>query len=75
MITNPDEILHELSGRQGSAVKRSFSADHMLAGNVIRLRKSVEIDPDLGFKYSNLTKGQVRFGAFIDRLFWFWARP
>lgn len=53
---------------------RLFSAGHMLAGNRMRLRKDVKIDPMMGFSYKDLTPGQRVLGSVVDRLFWFWAR-
>lgn len=49
-----------------------YSADHMLAGNVIRLKKGVKINPNLGFSYGRLSKRQKSFSNVINSAFWFW---
>lgn len=51
----------------------SFSAPHMLAGNVLRLKKNIIINPDLGFTYTRLTKKQSRAAKLVDALFPFWS--
>lgn len=53
--------------------EQTFSADHMLAGNVIRLQKKLKIDPEVGFRYKRLSSGQLTFGKVMDRLFAFWT--
>lgn len=50
-----------------------YSPTHMLAGNVLRLKKNILINKDIGFRFSRLSKGQVRLGRVIDRLFFFWS--
>lgn len=51
----------------------SFSADHMLAGNGLRLR-TIKLDATLGFRYEQLTKSQLRWAPIIDKVFWFWSK-
>lgn len=53
--------------------EKSFSATHMMAGNVIRLRKNLKIDPEVGFQYKRLNDSQLRFGKALDKLFRFWT--
>jgi len=53
--------------------ERSFSASHMLAGNVIRLKKDLKINPEIGFQYKRLSARQLSFGKSIDKLFPFWS--
>jgi hypothetical protein len=53
--------------------EQSFSAEHMLAGNILRLKKDIGIDSDLGFKYKRLTKKQFRIASLFETLFPFWS--
>jgi hypothetical protein len=53
--------------------EQSFSAEHMLAGNILRLKKGIGIDSDLGFKYKRLSKKQTRIASLFEALFPFWA--
>ncbi|WP_441000600.1 hypothetical protein [Fodinibius sp. SL11] len=53
--------------------EQSFSASHMLAGNVIRLKKNLKINPSIGFQYKRLNVGRFRFGRMVDNLFRFWS--
>ena len=50
-----------------------YKTQHMLAGNAIRLKKEIKIDPNLGFEYSRLTKRQKKVAGFIDKMFPCWA--
>ncbi len=52
--------------------QHSFSAEHMIAGNHIRLKKDIKIDPNLGFSYNRLSKRQLTLATWVDRIFWFW---
>jgi hypothetical protein len=45
----------------------------MLAGNILRLKKNIVIDSDLGFKYNRLTKKQSRIAYLFESLFPFWS--
>jgi len=73
MVTESNATLRKLGDEFQVRAEQKYSADHMLAGNVIRLRKNIELDPGVGVCYGNLSKRQIRFGALIDRVFWFWA--
>lgn len=48
-------------------------ADHMLAGNILRLRPRIKVDSSVGFDYRNLRRWQIRVSSIVDRMFWFWA--
>ena len=60
-------LLKDFDGQQ------SFSASHMMAGNIIRLKKNLKIDPKVGFQYKKLDSRQIRFGRGMDKLFSFWT--
>lgn len=53
--------------------RTSYTTDHMLAGNIIRLKKSIKINPNIGFSYGRLSKKQSNFSKVINSIFWFWA--
>ena len=53
--------------------EQSFLAEHMLAGNILRLKKNIVIDSDLGFKYNRLTKKLFRIAYLFESLFPFWS--
>lgn len=72
-VSNP-ESLHRIQPiLKHFNKKKSFSAPHMLAGNVIRLKKNLKINPSVGFQYKRLTERQFTFGKGIDKLFPFWS--
>lgn len=50
-----------------------FSSDHMLAGNILRLKKDIYIDKNLGFQYKRLTNKQYKTAHIIDAIFPFWS--
>ena len=52
--------------------KEFYSAEHMLAGNKMRLEKAIKIIPDLGKNYNRLSRSQIYMSNWIDRFFWFW---
>lgn len=52
---------------------QSFSASHMLAGNVIRLKKDLKINPEIGFQYKRLSTRQLTLGKWMEYLFPFWG--
>lgn len=51
----------------------TFNAEHMLAGNVIRLKKILVIDKSLGFQYKRLSDKEKKISSLIDSAFWFWS--
>tara|TARA_Y100000813_G_scaffold157799_1_gene117947 strand:- start:48 stop:917 length:870 start_codon:yes stop_codon:yes gene_type:complete len=51
----------------------SFRADHMLAGNTLRLEKVIKINQSLGFKYKRLTSKQIRIANVFEFVFPFWS--
>ncbi len=59
---------------EGINLSHPFSADHMLAGNIIRLKKDLKIDKNVGFRYSRLSKNQLQFAKYVDKIFWFWSK-
>lgn len=73
LVTGQVDSLRELGCELNNSPEEPIFADHMFAGNSIRLRRN-KLDPELGFRYSRLTPRQRRFGLFIDRVFWFWSR-
>ena len=50
-----------------------YKAEHMVAGNAIRLKPPQKIKRATKIKYDRLTKFQKGAAALIDRLFWFWS--
>ena len=53
--------------------KSHFSTPHMLAGNILRLKKDIEINPNIGFKYSKLNDRQKKTAHLLDSIFPFWS--
>lgn len=53
--------------------EKSFSASHMLAGNALRLKKDLKINPGIGFRYKKLDKKNYLLGRAMDSLFFFWS--
>ncbi|HLQ99307.1 MAG TPA: hypothetical protein VK102_02955 [Sphingobacterium sp.] len=72
-VSNPESLqdIHPILG--GINVKQSFSADHMLAGNKLRLKKGLIIDPKAGFKYDNLNTRLFKFARMLDDIFPYWS--
>lgn len=56
-----------------STLNQKFFAEHMLAGNALRLKKDIVVDKNLGLNYDRLTKKQLRVASLFDRIFPFWA--
>jgi hypothetical protein len=52
---------------------QKFSTEHMMAGNILRLKEEVKVDTNLGFTYKRLSKKQTRIASLFERLFPFWA--
>jgi hypothetical protein len=68
--TSSLSVIHGMFKNLGE--NESFEAMHMLAGNHLHLKKQIRINKKLGLSYDRLTKRQLKFGIFVDRLFWFW---
>ncbi len=47
--------------------------EHVLAGNVIRLKEELKLNATIGFRYKRLSKKQLLFSRIIDKLFFFWS--
>lgn len=54
--------------------KLEIKPQHMLAGNALRLKKDIKLNPKIGFKYHRLTTKQKRIASIIDTIFFFWAK-
>ena len=72
-ISNLEIIEEKIHSEIKVQNEQSFLAEHMLAGNILRLKKNIVIDSDLGFKYNRLTKKQSRIAYFFESLFPFWS--
>ncbi|MCW9706769.1 hypothetical protein [Fodinibius salsisoli] len=53
--------------------ERSFSASHMMAGNKLRLKDNIKINPKVGFRYDKLDTRLFKFGKLLDNLFPYWS--
>ncbi|MEX0967259.1 MAG: hypothetical protein WD077_08470 [Bacteroidia bacterium] len=70
---NDPEKLEKLDPAFAGILDRApFTSEHMLAGNKIRLKKSLKVDKDLGFKYTRLNHKNLLIAKITERLFWFW---
>lgn len=54
-------------------ITKGLSTDHMLAGNVLRLKKNIKIDGSLGFHYKRLSPLQFKIASTLDTLLPFWS--
>lgn len=72
-IANPLVIKGLDPAFQELDINKPFAADHMLAGNVIRLKKQIVFQPKIGQTTERLNKLQVFFAKGIDKLFFFWS--
>ena len=71
-VTMP-ELLNRIHPEIGNiSADQTFSGDHMLAGNLIRLKKNIRINPDIGFRFHRLNSRQKKIARGIDRVFPFW---
>ena len=52
---------------------QSFAAEHMMAGNILRLKKGIKVNKELGFKYRRLSNKQTRIASLFEWLFPFWS--
>lgn len=71
-VQQPETLMKVDTAFEDVKFRAPYTAPHMLAGNVIRLKKDLRIDPELGFQYKRLSKRQTRLAQWIDRLCWFW---
>jgi len=74
-VQRPEHLQKIRPELEGLLERAPYTAPHMLAGNVIRLKRDLHIDPQIGFQYKRLNSGLFRMASFIDRLFWFWSYP
>ena len=74
LVSSPGHVVKSVDSEFDFDVGEGIAPHHMLAGNRMRLKSDVTIDPDLGFQYRNLTPGLARFGRLVDSLFWFWSK-
>lgn len=52
---------------------QSFAAEHMLAGNKLRLKDNMKVNPRVGFKYDRLDNRQFKFARLLDNIFPYWS--
>ncbi len=71
LVAAPDETLAALEVAAPSS--RTFSAPHMLAGNKLRLKRSISIDGNIGYSYDQLTGRQALIAACVDTIFPRWS--
>jgi hypothetical protein len=72
LVKGQFEVLADLGYEVSVSPDQSFLAEHMLAGNKLRL-STVKLDSARGFLYERLTANQSRFASWVDRVFWFWT--
>ena len=72
-VQAPEQVFNSFPLLKSVKNKQGFSAPHMLAGNVIRLKKNLKINPVVGFQYKKLNQKQYLLGKGIDKLFTFWS--
>lgn len=71
---NQPEILELVdSSLKNLSLDAVFTPEHMLAGNVLRLKDQIKLNPKIGFKYDRLTGRQKILGRIMDKLFWLWT--
>ncbi|MDR8390255.1 hypothetical protein NC796_03825 [Aliifodinibius sp. S!AR15-10] len=72
-VHNPESLrgIHPLMDQING--KESFSTSHMLAGNIIRLKKDLKINPNVGFQYKRLNNNQRALAKVMDKLFAYWT--
>jgi hypothetical protein len=51
----------------------NFRAEHMLAGNALRLKKDIKVNQSTGFNYGRLSKKQIKIASVFEFLFPFWS--
>lgn len=76
LVSNPDVLFRNnifFGIEYHDLLEKEFVPEHMLAGNMIRMNKSIKIDPTVGRKLQNLTPQQMILGRIVDGLFWFWS--
>lgn len=72
---NNIELLSNVISKPWEVEKmNSFEPRHLLAGNVIRLKDDIRLNPEIGFQYKRLSKRQLQFARFVDRIFFFWVK-
>ena len=74
MVTEADATLRSIDPNYGYQPGHAFARNHMLAGNKLRVKQEISINPNLGFDLRELTPATRKFAKIIDRAFWFWAK-
>lgn len=74
LVQSPESVIALLGGGQDlTSAPRTFSAEHMLAGNRMRLKPSITVDGKIGFKQGQLSARQAALAARVDALFPRWS--
>ena len=47
--------------------------EHLIAGNIIRLKPDLKLSKRVGFSYKRLQKAELFIGKLIEKIFWFWC--
>lgn len=71
-VKNPEALQKIHPFLKNLNADQTFSAAHMLAGNALRLKKNLNVNPEIGFRYKKLDRKNYLLGELIDRLFFFW---
>jgi hypothetical protein len=69
--TKKPKILEEIN-ENISITQNNYSAPHMLAGNKMRLKKNISINPNIGIEYDRLNKKQKKMAKMVEFFFPFW---
>ena len=74
LVASTDDVMKMVDKDFAYTKGESIARNHMLAGNKMRLKSNIAINPDIGFLYQNLSSRLYRFGVVVDRIFWFWSK-
>ena len=73
-MRDPASALAMLDADYTGVAGKNLAPAHMLAGNMLRMKKDTRLDPHIGNVYARLSPRQKRLGGVVDSLFWFWAK-
>jgi hypothetical protein len=72
-VQAPEEAVALLGVPPEGLERRTFSAEHMLAGNRMRLKPSITVDGNVGFKRDQLSQFQASLATGVDLVFARWS--
>ena len=72
-IKNPRILININHYLTENMLSKKYKADHMIAGNSIRLKSPQKIKKYKELEYLRLNSRNMYFSSLVERIFWFWS--